>query len=35
MTNRRDFIRTFAVGVAGLNLTGLPFQALAKEGLQK
>ena len=35
MTNRRDFIRTFAVGVAGLNLTGLPFQALAKRRVTK
>ena len=35
MTNRRDFLRTFAVGAAGLSLTGLPLEVLAKRRVTK
>ncbi|HQO87901.1 MAG TPA: metallophosphoesterase, partial [Bacteroidia bacterium] len=35
MTNRRDFLRTFAVGAAGLSLTGLPLEVLAKRKVTK
>lgn len=35
MSNRRDFLKTFAVGAAGISLAGFPQIALAKRQITK